>query len=197
MVVKKKKKKSQPAIESELQEKVNEVIGYLNAKTKKDYRPTTPDYIKHIKARFDDGYTMDDFKAVIDVKCEEWLNTPRRIYLRPNTLFLPGHFEDYRVQATFEYNSLPDPSAPHYQLLLHIQNTYPNLWSSNVRIFNAAEYADYQNNVTMKGMALQAADNKRKALAAIMAKLNEDYAMRQKYNSLFDAYIALAKTYLP
>ena len=196
-VVKKKKKKSQPAIESELQEKVNEVIGYLNAKTKKDYRPTTPDYIKHIKARFDDGYTMDDFKAVIDVKCEEWLNTPRRIYLRPNTLFLPGHFEDYRVQATFEYNSLPDPSAPHYQLAMHIQNTYPNLWSSNVRIFNAAEYADYQNNVTMKGMALQAADNKRKALAAIMAKLNEDYGMRQKYNSLFDAYLALAKTYLP
>jgi len=46
-------------------------------------------------------------------------------------------------------------------------------------------------------MALQAADNKRKALAAIMAKLNEDYGMRQKYNSLFDAYIALAKTYLP
>jgi uncharacterized phage protein (TIGR02220 family) len=115
-VIVKKKKKPQPAIDSELQEKVNEIIGYLNAKTKKDYRPTTPDYIKHIKARFDQGYTMEDFKAVIDVKCEEWLNTPRRIYLRPNTLFIAGHFEDYRVQSTFEFNALPDPSAPHYQL---------------------------------------------------------------------------------
>jgi uncharacterized phage protein (TIGR02220 family) len=196
-VVVKKKKRPKIAIDRELQEKVNEVIGYLNAKTKKDYRPTTPDYIKHIKSRFDDGYTMEDFKAVIDVKCEEWLNTPRRIYLRPNTLFIAGHFEDYRVQSTFEFNALPDPSAPHYQLCLHIQNTYPNLWSSNVRIFNAAEYADYQNNVTLKGMALQATENKRKALAAIMAKLNEDYKLRQSYNSLFDAYIALAKTYLP
>jgi hypothetical protein len=46
-------------------------------------------------------------------------------------------------------------------------------------------------------MALQASENKRKALAAIMAKLNEDYKLRQSYNSLFDAYIALAKTYLP
>ena len=197
----KKAVRKKTAVRQDVQEMTDAVINYLNKVTGREFESTTIDSINAIKYWMDQGITFDEFKKVIDFQTSEWLNDEKmKKYLHPDTLFSRKKFKNkYLADANFckAKNSLPDPSAPHYQLAMHIQNTYPNLWSSNVRIFNAAEYADYQNNVTMKGMALQAADNKRKALAAIMAKLNEDYGMRQKYNSLFDAYIALAKTYLP
>jgi uncharacterized phage protein (TIGR02220 family) len=195
----KKAVRKKPAASRQVLELTEAVIGYLNKQTGREFEADATATISLIKFWAKEGITFDDFKAVIDFKVSRWLNDEKMWeYLKPQTLFRVSKFKHYLSDATYgAINKLPDPFAPHYQLSLHIQNTYPNLWSSNVRIFNAAEYADYQNNVTMKGMALQAAENKRKALAAIMAKLNEDYKLRQSYNSLFDAYIALAKTYLP
>ena len=42
-----------------------------------------------------EGYTVEDFVAVIDKKCAEWLHDPKmRAYLRPETLF-GSKFEGY------------------------------------------------------------------------------------------------------
>ena len=59
----------------------------------KDSKNTT----KHIKARINDGYTLEDFKTVIDKKCSEWLNTDMEKYLCPDTLF-GSKFEKYLNQ---------------------------------------------------------------------------------------------------
>ncbi len=51
-----------------------------------------------IKARLNEGFTVDDFKTVIDKKTEEWINDPKmRNYLRPETL-CSNKFEGYLNQ---------------------------------------------------------------------------------------------------
>ena len=71
------------------------VIDYLNEKAGTKYRSTTGKTQTLIRARLSEGFTLDDFKTVIDKKCAEWLNDPKmNQYLRPETLFSPK-FESY------------------------------------------------------------------------------------------------------
>lgn len=73
------------------------VIDYLNEKAGTAYRSKSKDSRKHIKARFDEGFTIDNFKTVIDKKVSEWKGTDMEKFLRPSTLFGPK-FEGYLNQ---------------------------------------------------------------------------------------------------
>lgn len=72
----------------------NEIIGYLNERTGRHYRCVEATK-RLIRARLNDGYTLDDFKTVIDKMCRERMGTELEKYLRPATLFAPSHFDDY------------------------------------------------------------------------------------------------------
>lgn len=73
-----------------------EIISYLNKLSGKNYRSSTPNAQKLIKARLSEGFTVDDFKKVIEVKCKQWLGDKKNDrYLRPETLFCAKHFESY------------------------------------------------------------------------------------------------------
>lgn len=72
----------------------SEVLGYLNEKAKTNYRISSKEAQKHINARLSEGFTVDDFKTVIDKKCAEWIGTDYEQYLRPQTLF-GTKFESY------------------------------------------------------------------------------------------------------
>ena len=72
-----------------------EIIEYLNIKTGSKFKPTTKPYIQAIRSRLKEGYTVDDFKTVIDKKCREWKGTKLEKYLTPKTLFAPSHFDTY------------------------------------------------------------------------------------------------------
>ena len=74
------------------------VIDYLNKKANTNYRPTTKNTQSFINARVKEGYTVEDFKKVIDSKSREWLNTDFEKYLRPTTLF-GTKFENYLNEA--------------------------------------------------------------------------------------------------
>ena len=74
------------------------VIDYLNKKANTNYRPTTKNTQSFINARVSEGYTVEDFKKVIDSKSKEWLNTGFEKYLRPATLF-GSKFENYLNEA--------------------------------------------------------------------------------------------------
>ncbi len=78
---------------------IKHIVGYLNTATNSDYRTSTSSTQKSITARLNDGYSLEDFEAVIDTKAKEWLNTDMAKYLRPKTLFDPTKFEDY-LQAS-------------------------------------------------------------------------------------------------
>lgn len=72
-----------------------EIIEYLNFRTGSKFKPTTKPYIQAIRSRLKEGYTVDDFKTVIDKKCREWKGTKLEKYLTPKTLFAPSHFDTY------------------------------------------------------------------------------------------------------
>ena len=65
-----------------------------------NYKPSSRKTRKLIKARWNEGFRYDDFKKVIDIKTEEWLNDPRMsMFLRPETLF-GTKFESYMNQKS-------------------------------------------------------------------------------------------------
>lgn len=64
------------------------VVDYLNERAETKFRHTSRKTQQLIKARFNEGFDIDDFKKVIDVKAKQWLNDDNmRKYLRPETLF--------------------------------------------------------------------------------------------------------------
>lgn len=77
-----------------------EIIEYLNQVTGRDFKIKAKGHRKWIKARWEEGHTLEDFKHVVDVMFEEW-GTPRpgqkdmSEYLRPETLF-GNKFDGYR-----------------------------------------------------------------------------------------------------
>lgn len=76
-----------------------EIIDYLNQKTGKSFRSTTQKTKTLIKARIKDGFSVDDFKRVIDTKVAEWkMDNKMDKFLRPETLF-GTKFESYLNQG--------------------------------------------------------------------------------------------------
>ena len=88
-------KKPKKAKETKADKEATDVIDYLNAKTGSSYRATTEANVKPIRARLNDGFSVEDCKKVIDTKAGQWLNTEQAKYLRPETLFRPSKFEGY------------------------------------------------------------------------------------------------------
>lgn len=81
-----------------------EIVDYLNQKLGTKYRSTSQKTRKLIKDRFDDKFTLEDFKIVIDKKVFQWQGTQFSDYLRPETLFGPK-FEGYLNQQVRGYNN--------------------------------------------------------------------------------------------
>ena len=72
-----------------------EIVDYLNNATNSNYRHTTETTKKLIKARISEGFTLEDFKTVIDKKVLLWSkDLNMSAYLRPETLF-GNKFESY------------------------------------------------------------------------------------------------------
>ena len=75
-----------------------DIVDYMNLKSNSKYKSSTKKTKDLIKARYNEGFTLDDFKKVIDNKTAEWLNDPNMSkYLRPETLF-GTKFESYLNQ---------------------------------------------------------------------------------------------------
>ena len=66
---------------------IKKIIDYLNDKTNKRFTIKNKQTIRFINGRIKDGYNEVDFKKVIDIKSEKWLNSSMEDYLRPQTLF--------------------------------------------------------------------------------------------------------------
>ena len=71
-----------------------DIISYLNEKAGTKYKPSSAKSREKIDARLNDGFTLEDFKTVIDKKCAEWIGTEWEKFLRPETLF-GTKFESY------------------------------------------------------------------------------------------------------
>ncbi|MFW8599007.1 conserved phage C-terminal domain-containing protein [Enterococcus innesii] len=82
----------------------SDIIKYLNEATNKSFK-VTQKWKDLIKARWNEGQRLDDFKKVIDVKTNQWLNNlEMNKYLRPATLF-GNKFDDYLNEYRPQVNS--------------------------------------------------------------------------------------------
>lgn len=99
----KKEKKITPEQSSDDHE---EIISYLNGKIKGKFKHTTKSTFESINGRMKEGYSVADFKLVIDFKVAEWINDEKWCtYLTPQTLFRPANFEKYYNQALMSSRS--------------------------------------------------------------------------------------------
>lgn len=77
-----------------------EIVNYLNQAASTSYRSSTKKTQTLIKARWNEGFILDDFKTVINKKTSEWLKDKQmNKFLRPETLF-GTKFEGYLNQQT-------------------------------------------------------------------------------------------------
>lgn len=72
-----------------------EIVDHLNKAVGSQYRHTTSKTQALIKARFKEGFDLEDFKQVVEIKAKQWKNDKEMAkYLRPETLF-GTKFEGY------------------------------------------------------------------------------------------------------
>lgn len=80
-----------------------QIIDHLNQITESRFSSKSSDTQKHIKARWNEGNTFEDFISVIEVKSKQWKdNKEMSKYLRPSTLFSAKNFENYKGEAIAE-----------------------------------------------------------------------------------------------
>jgi len=87
----KKEKKKPSDVDMET---IKKVILYLNERSNSTYT-SSKSSVECISARIKEGYSIADFRKVIDKKVEQWLGTEQEKYLRPITLFQAKKFENY------------------------------------------------------------------------------------------------------
>ena len=102
--------KKVPTVQNKL---IEEIVDYLNKQAGTEYKYTAKNTVKYITARLREGYTIEDFKYVIDVKVAEWGGTNMEMYIRPQTLF-SNKMENYVNQP------MPRKNRTSYQ----VENDY-------------------------------------------------------------------------
>lgn len=96
----------------------SDIINYLNTKAEKKFDHNSLSTREIISTKCDEGYILDDFKKVIDVKVSEWKDSKKMDKcLRPKTLF-GERFKIYLDQYKKENN---------YRIGISIENEWKNL----------------------------------------------------------------------
>ena len=90
---------------------IKAIVEYLNDKIGAHYKPNGKKIKELIKARMNEGYTVEDFKTVIDKKFKSWGNDPKMsLYLRPSTLFgtrFGEYLNEYQAEDMKKLNCKP------------------------------------------------------------------------------------------
>lgn len=93
-----------------------QILDYLNEIAGRRFKPIKAN-LKGISARFKDGYTMEQMKAVIMIKTLEWKNNEvMALHLDPVTLFRPSNFDKYMNQVLI-VQAQPEKYKQYYEQL--------------------------------------------------------------------------------
>ena len=88
-----------------------EIITYFNEVAGTHYLLRGKEIKKFIKARWNDGFRLEDFKTVLDKKAGQWKNDSKMSkYLRFETLF-SNKFESYLNEVAAPRHNLMNPSG--------------------------------------------------------------------------------------
>lgn len=87
---------------------ITEILLYFNQKTGSKYGTKNKQINEMISARLNEGFSVADFKKVIDNKYFDWHDKPdMKKFIRPSTLFRPSHFEEYLNEKGGSVNNEP------------------------------------------------------------------------------------------
>lgn len=90
---------------------IKEIVEYLNQKLDAHYKPNGKKIKDLVRARMNEGYTVEDFKTVIDKKFKSWGNDAKMsLYLRPSTLFgtrFGEYLNEYQAEDMNKLNCKP------------------------------------------------------------------------------------------
>lgn len=89
------KQSSDDAQRDKTAEATRSIIDYFNERMGTHYTYRNRNINSLISARLKEGFTVEDFKTVIDNKIASWKGTEWEQFIRPKTLFAPSHFEEY------------------------------------------------------------------------------------------------------
>jgi uncharacterized phage protein (TIGR02220 family) len=112
-----------PQLEEDMSidQKASNVLTLFNALTFSALRPV-PGNMKNINARLKEGYALEDFKSVIELKIAQWSGNPRMEHcIRPQTLF-SQNFDSYLQEAKNAFKPKIDPLddfLAQYKIPLH------------------------------------------------------------------------------
>lgn len=101
------------------------IVEYLNNKIGAHYKPNGKKMKELIRARMNEGYTVEDFKTVIDKKFKSWGNDPKMsLYLRPSTLFgtrFGEYLNEYQAESPDRLSCKPtfDIEQIQQDMLMH------------------------------------------------------------------------------
>ena len=83
-----------------------DIVEFLNQTAKTNYKHTSKKTQTLIRARKNEGFTLDDFKTVIQNKTKDWKDNEKMSrYIRPETLFGPK-FESYLNEKPKQENGI-------------------------------------------------------------------------------------------
>ena len=120
----------------------SEILDYLNKKTSRRFRNVEANK-KFIKARWNEGYKLDDFKVVIDNMVVNWSGknfngVPAENYLQPKTLF-SNKFDSYLNQTQIKStNNKVIKSAPNWS---------NQRFEKDEETMTAEEFEEYMNGL--------------------------------------------------
>lgn len=90
---------------------IKDIVEYLNNKIGAHYKLNGKKMKELIRARMNEGYTVKDFKTVIDKKFKSWGNDPKMsLYLRPSTLFgtrFGEYLNEYQAESSDRLSCKP------------------------------------------------------------------------------------------
>ena len=98
------------------------IVSHLNEKAGTNYKASSKKTQSLIRSRLSEGFTVDDFKTVIEKKCADWIGDVKmQKYLRPETLF-GTKFEGYLNENTSGRNEPNGQASGNYDKTARIGN---------------------------------------------------------------------------
>lgn len=128
--------------DTELAKYEKDVISYLNEVAGTNYKVDKVDTFKLVKRLFDDDYSLEDVKTVIDKKFNEWKDTKYIQYMRPSTLF-GKKFDDYLNQPIISKSA---EISDFKSKKTHLARTNSDYWNKQEQQFKTVKHENTQEN---------------------------------------------------
>lgn len=176
-----------------------DVLAYLNEKAGTAYKASAKAHLTLINARGKEGYTLADFKTVIDVKCAEWLKDVKmRKFLRPSTLFNATHFPEYLNQRTIDASAANEheganevtPYDDKYNAYLTWCKRHTPGIIDNVKHLSKTQYIQFVERMFHQHAPEFSGEFNSKRLTKAHNEMNAHAADMEKYKDVWTKFLA-------